>query len=75
MNRRIEQVLAQWREAERLLAELDRDTADYIRVRDEVDALAHEYRGLVDDRQSVADELAESAGDGLTLPEAPGSTA
>ena len=66
MDRPVERVLAEWRDAERRLAELDRGSADYIQVRDDVDALAHEYRALVDDRQQIADDLATEPGEGLT---------
>ena len=33
---------------------------------DDVDALAHEYRALVDDRHEIADDLAAGPGDGVT---------
>ena len=35
-------------------------------ARDDVDALAYEYRALVDDRHEIADALAADPGDGVT---------
>jgi hypothetical protein len=75
MSRPVERVLDEWRDAERRLAELDRDTVDYIRVRDEVDGLAYEYRALVDEYQDIADDLGADPGSALAQSEGYGTVA